>query len=195
MLNNCYCNLQDKSQFDKWIVEQLGPVLLGAKPAEILSFPTNNQLNDCRELVVQLFKLSRKIGFEIFYPPTGCLKILFYNSEVLDNTLRDERNNKFLRGLGYPVNYELSSYLGILTSKLKKGEMPHEIGTFLGYPLKDVIGFIGHPSLKLTKINRWRVYGNPYLSDMVCQRILEAKREIKVQLETSDPSYIVTSAS
>ena len=126
MLTNCYCHLQDKTQFNKWIVEQLGPVILGAKPAEIMSFPSNNNLNDCRELVEQLFNLGQSIGYEIFYPPSGCMKILFYNIKTLDKTLKEYRNHKFLRGLGYHENYEIESYLNILTSKLKKGEMPHE---------------------------------------------------------------------
>ena len=64
--------------------------------------------------------------------------------------------------------------------------MPHEIGVFLGYPLKDVMGFIGHPSLKLTKVNRWRVYGHTKVSDVISQRILAAKKQIKEQLDQYD---------
>ena len=195
MSTNCYCHLQDKSQFNKWIVEQLGPVILGAKPAEIMSFPSYNKIDNFEELVEQLFNLSKVIRFKIFYPPNGCMKILFYNSKTLDRTLRDFRNHKFLRGLGYSEEINLDIYLDILTDKLKEGDMPHEIGVFLGYPLKDVIGFMGHPSLKLTKVNRWRVYGNPDLSDIVCERILTAKREIIEQLKTVDPNLIVELAS
>ncbi|QUH26471.1 DUF3793 family protein [Serpentinicella alkaliphila] len=185
-LANCYCNLKDKTKYNKWIVEQLGPVLLGVKPAEILSFPTYNSLNDFQELIDMLFKINNQVGFVVIYPPEACMKILFYNRKILDETLMDNRVIKFLRKIGYPENYSLNNYLNLLTNKLRDGEMPHEIGVFLGYPLKDVIGFIGHPSLKLTKVNRWRVYGHTKVSDVISQRILAAKKQIKEQLNRFD---------
>lgn len=195
MVTNCYCHLKDKSKFNKWIVEQLGPVLLGAKPAEILSFPTNNSLSGCRNLVENLFKGHKQIGFKVIHPPKGCMKILFYNNKILDETLQDSRNLRFLKRLGYNENYSLDFYLKALITKLNKGEMPPEIGVFLGYPLKDVIGFIGHPSLKLTEVNRWRVYGNPRTSNKIRQKIMAAKTKIKRHLEENEPNIIVASVS
>jgi len=73
--------------------------------------------------------------------------------------------------------------------------IPHEIGIFLGYPLKDVIGFMGHPSLKLTKINGWNVYGDSRLSDEKYIKFNNAKQQIKKMLEKVSPEMIVQSAS
>ncbi|SHK60846.1 Protein of unknown function [Tepidibacter formicigenes DSM 15518] len=60
---------------------------------------------------------------------------------------------------------------------MKNGSIPDEIGVFLGYPLKDVMGFIGHPSLKLTKIKGWRVYGDSRLSDKRYMEFFNARKK------------------
>ncbi|ABR47325.1 hypothetical protein Amet_1114 [Alkaliphilus metalliredigens QYMF] len=196
MINHCYCQLQNKDQFVKWVIQQLGPVLLGVKPAEILSFPTNiYETNNHVESIKHLFESSHKISCKEFYTPNGCMKIFFYNIKSLDNTLMELRNLKFLKGLGYSHDYQMDLYLDLIIEKLQKGEMPHEIGIFLGYPLKDVLGFIGHPSLKLTKVNGWRIYGNPQVSDLKCQQILAAKQQIKRQLETLEIENVVAAVS
>ncbi|QIB27640.1 DUF3793 family protein [Caloranaerobacter azorensis] len=121
------------------------------------------------------------------------IKILFYNPKVLDKNLKEYKNLRFLKNMGYPEEYELEIYLQFLIDKMADGIIPHEIGVFLGYPLKDVIGFIGHPSLKLTKINGWRVYGDPRLSDKRFNEFLEDKNEIKKLLKFNEPEEILLS--
>jgi hypothetical protein len=88
----------------------------------------------------------------------------------------------------------MEGYLNLLLDKMQTGEIPDEIGIFLGYPLKDVIGFIGHTSLKLTKINGWRVYGDPRLSDEKHNSFVKAKEHMKKMLEYDTPIHIVQSA-
>lgn len=192
----CYClNGNSDDEFVRWAVELLGPVLLGVKPAEIVSFPEKNQLCiERREAVKQIFSWGTKVSFKEFKAQNGCRKILFYHCQALEGTLKDYRNIKFLRSLGYPWEYNLHSYLDYMIKQMEKGDIPHEIGVFLGYPLKDVLGFIGHPSLKLTKVNGWRVYGNPRLSDEKYVRILDAKKQIRNMLQTRGLEEIIQSA-
>jgi hypothetical protein len=40
-------------------------------------------------------------------------------------------------------------------------DFPHEVGVFLGYPLKDVAGFMGWVDLPVTCQGPWKIYGNP----------------------------------
>ncbi|MCC5910575.1 MAG: DUF3793 family protein [Clostridiaceae bacterium] len=193
---HCYCLNESKHMdFIKWIVELLGPVLLGVKPSEIISFPEKDALSiERREEVKRIFSESTKVDFKEFKASNGCKKILFYHCEALERTLKEYKNTKFLRQYGYPTEYNLHSYLNHMIEKIEKRGIPHEIGIFLGYPLKDVIGFMGHPSLKLTKINGWRVYGNPRLSDEKFVRISEAKKQIKHLLQTTGLEGIMQSA-
>ncbi len=39
-------------------------------------------------------------------------------------------------------------------------DFPHEIGFFLGYPAKDVIGFINHKGENYLARGMWKVYDN-----------------------------------
>ncbi|AKL94037.1 hypothetical protein CACET_c05270 [Clostridium aceticum] len=194
--SHCYCwNKDNQDVFITWTIELLGPVLFGAKPAEIMSFPEDDQKGiERREEIKRIFDESTKVYYKEFYTDKGCKKILFYNVEALDNTLKEFKNIKFLKEQGYPHEYDLNTYLDVLVKKMESGEMPHEIGTFLGYPLKDVLGFIGHPSLKLTKVKGWRVYGDPRLSDEKYTEILCAKEKIKSMLKLNHPEKIVQSA-
>ncbi|WP_243141211.1 DUF3793 family protein [Alkaliphilus pronyensis] len=190
---NCYClNQNSNNEFIKWIVRALGPVLLGVKPSEILSFPGNDEISiNKKQNVKAIIKYSSKIKFKEFTFPNGCSKILFYNVRLLDYTLNHGSNLKFLKRLNYPTEYSLNNYLDHLIMKMKDGEIPDEIGVFLGYPLKDVIGFMGHPSLKLTKTCGWRVYGDPTVSDKKYQEIVDAKNRINTMLLINKPDKVI----
>lgn len=180
------------SEFKKWIVKVLGPVLLGEKPAEILSFPRKD--NEKLRRIKDMFSKCNKISYKEFIGFNGTNKILFYNNELLNLTLLDLRNLNFLKKIGYSNKYSLEVYLNHLIQKIEQSYIPHEIGIFLGYPLKDVIGFIGHSSLKLTKINGWNVYGDSRLSDEKYNRFNNAKEKIQKLLEKNSPEMIVQSA-
>jgi len=193
---NKECLLSSKNQNDgfvKWIVQLLGPVLLGEKPAEIISFPKKDIIG--LQKIKDMFSKCSKISYREFIAFNGCKKILFYNNKLLDSTLLDSRNLVFLKKMGYIEEYSLESYLDHLIKKIEKDYIPHEIGIFLGYPLKDVIGFMGHTSLKLTKINGWNVYGDSRLSDEKYTRFNDAKQQIQKMLEKISPEMIVQSAS
>lgn len=135
----------------------------------------------------------RKITYKIFEFKNNSLKVLFYNPTTLYRVLKDVKNNRFLESRGYSKHYVLEDYLELLINKMEKGDIPPEIGLFLGYPLKDILGFIGHPSLKLTKINGWRVYGDPRLSDEKHKEFTSAKLKIKQLLQYNRPENILVS--
>lgn len=177
-----------------WLVEILGPVLLGSKSAEILSFPKyDKEVPSKIEKIEKCIGQCRKIVYKIFKYKNSSIKILFYNPRVLDKNLREYRNMKFLKSLGYPEQYSLERYLEHIIDKIEYGVIPHEIGVFLGYPLKDIIGFMGHPSLRLTKINGWRIYGNPRLSDRKFKEFSDSKEKIKKLLKVNRAEKILLS--
>ncbi|WP_099189137.1 DUF3793 family protein [Tepidibacter mesophilus] len=179
-LNNCFCISDNTHSFTKWLLQLLGPVIFGVKPAEIISFPYSDKQNSYRLTEIKrILDKNNKIFYKEFSYCNKCTKILFYNSTELNNILSEYRNLKFLQSIGYPNNYNLNIYLDFIIGKMKTGDIPDEIGIFLGYPLKDVLGFIGHPSLKLTKINGWRVYGDSRISDIKYMQFINAKNKMK----------------
>ncbi|MFZ5965766.1 MAG: DUF3793 family protein [Bacillota bacterium] len=189
---HCYCLHKKDEEYIKWLIQLLGPVLLGAKPAEIMSFPKCDQEGENRlESVKKIFESCKKVSFIEIDVPLQCKKVIFYNSIALNDALRDARNLKFLKTIGYPLEYDFENYLNTLVEKIRSGNIPDEIGIFLGYPLKDVIGFIGHPALKLTKVNGWRIYGDPRVSDEKYESITFAKKKVKTLLQYHTPMDIV----
>ena len=88
--------------------------------------------------------------------------VLFYNPGVLAATLAERRNRKWLARLGYPVDGTADELLEELRRRFSGSGMPHEVGVFIGYPLKDVAGFMRHlPATPLHgRHGAWRVYGS-----------------------------------
>ncbi|GAB6136984.1 DUF3793 family protein [Halanaerobaculum tunisiense] len=142
------------------LFKKIGSTILGVKPAElrnVLFFEDqDNKWQECKEdistysqiRVLELRRLQNK------------LQVLFYHPLALNQQLTEQQNLDFLQQLGYPRNYTLAGYLYHLTNRLQKEEFPHEIGIFLGYPLQDVLGFIGEVDLEQTGKGAWKIYGD-----------------------------------
>jgi hypothetical protein len=115
--------------------------------------------------------------------------VLFYNPSVLEKTLSEGRNATWLARMGYPeivnsgkviVNCErrvglmndgqgagngvLDSMLAHLVRRAAECELPHEVGVFIGYPLKDVAGFIRNIPATPVHKGAWREYGDADVS-------------------------------
>ncbi len=177
-LNNCFCrDGSNNEDFFKWYIELLGPVILGVKPAEILSFPEGYNSNT--QLLKAFFEENTPLRFEEYTYCSKCTKLFIYHPEALKETLSEYKNLKFLKEIGYPASFSLEVYVNYILNGMRKGEIPDEIGIFLGYPLKDVLGFMGHPSLKLTKVDGWRMYGDERISSLRRKAFVSARDEIK----------------
>ncbi len=88
------------------------------------------------------------------------VQVLFYDAKILNKALEHSKALKILRNNGYN-NLNLDAQLDRLSSIYRKGDMPHEIGLFLGYPVKDVEGFMNQrgQGIMIGK-GRWKIYGN-----------------------------------
>jgi hypothetical protein len=58
----------------------------------------------------------------------------------------------------------------------ENGTICHEVGILLGYPIKDVAGYIGIWELPRTGSCGWCVYGSPELSLVVYRRFKNAEK-------------------
>ncbi len=155
--------------------------MLGVKPAELLNIPfhkdgmKDSPWEECRNCLLW----DKSIKFREIKIKNERIQVLFYHYASLDNTLRNKENLKFLRKLGYPDPYSLEVYLDLLAKRLNQDDFPHEIGIFLGYPLKDVLGFIGHPSLQLVKTKGWKIYGNEKTSITRYHSFIQARTKVR----------------
>lgn len=191
---SCIFMNKKRDDFISWLLEILGPVLMGSKPAELISLPKHDiHLSDKLTKIEKYIGKCKKISYIILTYKETSIKVFFYNPICLDIYLSDYKNLRFLKSQGYPENYNFYDYLQYLTNKIEDGFIPDEIGVFLGYPLKDIIGYIGHPSLKLTKINGWRVYGDTRLSDKKLKEFIDAKCKMRHLLQQFTPEKVLFS--
>lgn len=181
---NYSCKNNINSSYIKWLLEVLGPVILGSKPCEILNISSKDLKREEKiKEIKAFFNSCSRIKYEVIKIEDGSSRILFINEEALDEVLINKKCMNFLKFLGYPKKYEISTYTQILINKLKTKEFPHEIGIFLGYPLKDVVGFMGYGNYTLSKIKYWKVYGDTEISDKVYNRFLNHREKMRSMLE------------
>lgn len=111
--------------------------------------------------------------------------VLFYNPTVLTATLADNRNRRWLARLGYPEDGTTCELLTELRRRWAGKEMPHEVGVFIGYPLKDVAGFMRRLPATPVHQGAWRVYGGAQESLERMRRYASAEEEARSALLSS----------
>ena len=104
---NC-CENKINSSYIKWLIEVLGPVILGSKPAEILNLSSKDmnkesKLNDIKSF----FSNCSKLSYKIINIPDGGIRLVFINKDALSITLNNKKCLNFLKFIGYPSNYDL----------------------------------------------------------------------------------------
>lgn len=101
--------------------------------------------------------------------------ILFFDRKLLEASLKRSGVETILRDHGYPVGAGLDALLAHLQARFREQEsIPHEVGVFLGYPVKDVVGFINREAPTAT--GAWKVYGEPAESMRLMRRHRAAER-------------------
>lgn len=164
-----------QSEKFSYLLECLGPVILNMKPAELLNISYNKSPGGWEEFK-RLLIMRPDIGLFEIRKINNRKQILFYNRNVLNDRLFDPINYIFLKKINYPRSASLEKCLEHLVQKIRAIDFPHEIGLFLGYPLKDVLGFMGFASLPYIKTQGWRVYGNEKLSDQWYAKYQSARK-------------------
>lgn len=147
----------------KFLLVKTAAVRRGVKPAELLRVRHCYEGVNSEGLRICLYRsdIYDILGLdyiELLVEPDSSL-VLFYDPSVLVATLSERWNRRWLSRLGYPADASAAEMLAELKRRAEAGKMPHEVGVFIGYPLKDVIGFIQH--IPATPLHRgaWRVYG------------------------------------
>lgn len=154
-----------------YFCSNLGVVYSGIKPAEIISVSA--------ERLHQCIRLRNQVTCIILGKKGDKYKLFVYNPTKLEETLNKKVVLHYLIQCGYSETFNLSDYLNTLVLRLRNSErFPHEIGFFLGYPVKDVLGFMGLVDLPFAKTMGWCMYGNTKTSEQLYYQVKHAKDEI-----------------
>jgi hypothetical protein len=173
-------------------------VLAGVKPANLVQL--RNRRQPCGRNLHQLWQLHS--GALLADCPLQALALrqkesgdlmLFYAPDLLRSHLQRPETAAFLRRLGYLTPDNLQGTLAELQNRFHtETDMPHEIGIFLGYPLKDVAGFMGCSDRPCTTCRQWRIYGDPAPSLALSDRYSACRRGMASRLkEAGNPVVLL----
>ena len=183
--NKKCCENKSNSLYIKRILEMLGAVILGSKPAEIINVPGSKEDKKIKLSQIEaFFSNCSRITYRIITTHDGGKRVLFINEKSMEKVLVNKRCINLLKFVGYSSDYELNDYVDELVFRLQSEEFPHEIGVFLGYPLKDVLGFMGYGKNELVEVKNWRIYGDKEISYEVYNNFMRDKAIMKEMIDT-----------
>lgn len=170
-------------------------VLAGVKPANLLRI--NNRHYPCGRNMYQLWQqygqellASSPIVAAIMRSSDSGILLLLYSPTLLQRRLNSRSARVFLHSLSYRDPHNINKTLSDLTGHFVDDEFPHEIGLFLGYPLKDVTAFMGRTKLTATAQRLWKIYGRPRRSIALADLYLRQHQHVANQLRTDRHSSV-----
>ena len=180
---------------EELMVRHCAPTLAGLKAGSLFSCDA-----PCpQELKCQIRALNRKLvpkGLRVLplRVRSGRALIYVYRPSGLQRSLDDAQARQLLQDYGYsPANAE--GCLLRLAQRLRNAEeFPHEIGLFLGYPPKDVRGFIEHRDCDLKCIGCWKVYGDKEKAQKTFRQFRKCSRIYRQKWEEGTPIERLTVA-
>lgn len=176
----------------KFLLVKTAGVRLGIKSGELLRVQhcytkvNKDGLKFClhHQDVLDILKLD----YIILSEDASSSLVLFYHQDEMTQSLKRTDNLAILQQCGYPVEGSAQQLLEHLTWRFTQYKIPHEVGVFIGYPAKDVQGFIDN--LPRTPIHRgvWSVFGDAEASlakmrlygraEQLARRILEVSDDV-----------------
>ena len=132
-----------------------------------------------REILAEL-----RLAFKILKEGPESALVLFYDRHQLAETLRAEPNRIYLAQHGYPETGRMELYLDLLARRFASIPFPHEVGLFIGYPLKDVAGFMGNGARTPVERGDWQVFGDPRESLRLMRLYRSAERLAETIIES-----------
>lgn len=148
-----------------FLAYETAEILAGVKPASLINLVDRphhcgrNFYRLWKECGRELLEHSGLVGRELI--DRGDSLLLFvYAPQQLAELLAQKSVRVLLRRAGYPAVDSCAVILGELEGRIRQGGgFPHEIGIFLGYPLKDVVAYLGWVRLPFTCQGPWKIYG------------------------------------
>ncbi len=161
------------------ILINISPTLYGIKPGTLLSFSSRKDKD-----LIKLWDIHKQ---DIIFDPNihfielkrdpNNLVVLFYHRRYLSRQIFAGKHLRFLERFGYNQHMSLDDMLEHLKRRYHIS-CPHEIGLFLGIPLKDVLGYLKLIPLECSYCGYWKVYGNPEKSQRLFQRYRTARHQV-----------------
>lgn len=144
---------------EKMLVEQCAPTLARIKTGSLFTVDCGSaeelhrEAANCREILA-----PRDVHLELMRISGGRALVYVYRKKRLEMDLSCPLRREFLLSCGYEA-FDAESAVSRLRARIEEtGGFPHEIGLFLGYPLRDVEGFVENCGRNCLLCGPWKVY-------------------------------------
>lgn len=156
------------------------PVLAGIKASNTLVLPEEEFR------LLQEYLQESGLSFRNLYQDGENYLLLLYRRETMEALLKQEENRQYLREAGY-LDLDPVHILSCLSQRIKLYResggknsgigFPHEMGILLGYPIRDVEGFIENGGKNERLSGYWKVYQEEERAKKLFQLYDEVKKE------------------
>lgn len=144
---------------EQLLVEQCAPTLARIKTGSLFTADCGTEeqllleLDECARILK-----PRDVHVRLMRSSGGRALIYVYRRKRLEDDLSCPLRQRYLSECGYE-RFDALSAVNMLKERIgESGEFPHEIGLFLGYPLKDVLGFVANCGRNCLLCGPWKVY-------------------------------------
>jgi hypothetical protein len=183
-----------------FLAMETAEVLEGVKPANLINLADRRQ--PCGRNLLRLWQRHGRsllaasgLAWRELPGRNGGVLLLAYRLASLVELLARPATQAVLTRAGYANPADPEVALEQLAQRLTQDKFPHEIGVFLGYPLKDVAAFLGWVELPFTSQALWRIYGKPEGSLALADLFRQSRCRMAQRLCTSEAVECLRTAS
>lgn len=146
---------------DQLLIDLCSPTLAGLKTGNLFTVECKDRHAVYREVSNFNIRFSSK-GIRMIPVrfSRGRMLIYLYRPSFLKRDLANEEACRILREKGYSVSNADRCVAELAKHLQTDSSFPHEIGLFLGYPVRDVLGFMKDPEEGVMYTGFWKVYDN-----------------------------------
>lgn len=179
--------------FEEYLIEHCSPTLAGLKAANLFNYRFDDESRLHEDVRKYNEILGQKgISIDIINQKEHSALIYVYRRYKLEPVIHSFEVSEFLKGYGYE-NLQFEDMLEILKSRISACDsFPHEIGVFLGYPIKDVKGFIENAGQNCKCTGCWKVYCNECEAVKLFAKFKKCRMVYKRLFMTGRPVFKLT---
>lgn len=175
---------EDRAAFEQWLFVHIAGVLFADKAGELLTLTDGHHgLGVDRQLgFVEARAPVWNYSHQVLCRSGSRVRVVIFDGLNVRKAL-SEAPCWALAELGYRPGLGPADFLEEVARRWREtGRVPHEIGLALGYPVKDVLGYIGLVASPCTGMCGWRIHGDRGASLCRSRKYKQARQQAEAFL-------------
>ena len=168
-----------EAEFGRWLFVHAAGVFFGSKAGELLNLRPGRFGLSVGGQAAQVGVLSRSLrySFRVLYHAPLTTKVIVYDAHGVSDSLAQVPPCVLHEALAYDPDVTADDFVTEIGRRWREQrKIPHEIGLALGYPVKDVLGYMGLLPLKCLGCCGWQIFDDPIAARRMRQRFVAARQ-------------------